>query len=175
MNILHVATKKNSDFQFHALSVRLLLFRTNCLNFSVYHIWPYTCKKERTLLEFNQENITGSTLQNTTIQHEYKTLTYNCINTYMGVWNVRPVLNSKTYVKCTFHCHSHTKQIQSNKSTFNSTHTANILINAITLYILQQDNDHIIHPLQKGPHLILALPSQQGLPTWRIVCSWALG
>jgi len=97
---------------------------------------PYTCKTERTALEFNQKNITGSTLWNTTIQHEYKTLTYNCINTYMGVRNVRPVLNSKTYVKCNFHCHSHTKQIQTSISTVNSTHITKILINAITLYIL---------------------------------------
>jgi len=137
MNILHAATKKISDFEFHPLSVHLLLFRTHCSKFSVYHVWPYTCKKERTVPEFNQKNITGSTLRNTTFQHEYKTLTYNCINTYMGVWNVRPVLNSNTYVKYNFHCHSHTKQIQTNISTVNSTHITKILINAIiTLYIL---------------------------------------
>ena len=138
MDILHVATKKISDFESRALSVRLLLFRTHSLNYSVYHIWPYTCNKERTALEFNQKNITGSTLRNTSIQHEYKTLTYNCINTYMGARNVRPVLNPTPYVKCNSHCHSHTEQIQTNISTVNSTHITKLLINTITLYILTE-------------------------------------
>jgi hypothetical protein len=107
--------------------------------------------KRNVLLELNQGYVTGSTFRYTTIQHKYKTLTYNCVNIYMEIWNVRPILYPKNICKVQFPFPQPYKTNSIwHKQRVNSTHITNILINTTTLYILTGGYwSH--HPLQKSP------------------------